>query len=191
MSRIVFLLEEECMKNLLEGLLPRFFPKMKFLCIKHNGKQDLEKSIPRKLRAWNVPNDRFVIIRDNDNGDCRRIKKKLVDLCIDAGREDVLVRIACQELESWYLGDLIALAEAYDVVLPVNHHQEKYRQPDRLGNPSEEVKKLIPAFQKCDGARRMGRHLHESTNKSESFNTLLQGLSRLMAMSQDHLLSSS
>jgi hypothetical protein len=52
MSRVVFLLEEYSAKILLEGLLPRFFPDLSFLCIPHEGKQDLEKSFPRKLRAW-------------------------------------------------------------------------------------------------------------------------------------------
>ena len=55
MNRIVFLLEEYSMKVLLEGLLPRLFPELPFLCIPHQGKQDLEKSIPRKLRAWREP----------------------------------------------------------------------------------------------------------------------------------------
>ena len=28
---------------------------LSFLCVAHEGKQDLEKSIPRKLRAWREP----------------------------------------------------------------------------------------------------------------------------------------
>ncbi len=43
-GRVVFLLEEHSMKVLLEGLLPRLVPKMPFLCIAHEGKQDLRKS---------------------------------------------------------------------------------------------------------------------------------------------------
>ena len=78
MNRVIFLLEEESMKHLLQNLLPRLFPAMQFLCITHHGKQDLEKSIPRKLRAWNQPHDRFVIIRDNDNGDCRHLRDRAV-----------------------------------------------------------------------------------------------------------------
>lgn len=52
MSRLVFLLEEYSMAVLLEDLLPRIYPDLPFLCMSHEGKQDLEKSIPRKLRAW-------------------------------------------------------------------------------------------------------------------------------------------
>lgn len=58
MSRLVFLLEERSMKILLETFLPRFFPDISFLCVAHEGKQDLEKSIPRKLRAWCEPGAR-------------------------------------------------------------------------------------------------------------------------------------
>ncbi len=55
MKRIIFLLEEYSMKVFLDGLLPRFFPELSFLCVPHQGKQDLEKSVPRKLKVWNEP----------------------------------------------------------------------------------------------------------------------------------------
>lgn len=113
MSRLVFLLEERSMKTLLEGLLPRLVPGLSFICVPHEGKQDLQKSIPRKLRAWREPGVRFVIVRDNDGGDCCALKSSLSALCADAGRDDALVRIACQELEAWYLGEPSALAQAF------------------------------------------------------------------------------
>lgn len=67
---IVFLLEEPSMKALLEGMLPRLFPGLNFQCVSHEGKSDLDKSIPRKLRAWREPGVRFIIVRDNDNANC-------------------------------------------------------------------------------------------------------------------------
>ena len=48
MSRIVFLLEERSIAALLDGLLPRFFPGLRLLCVPHEEKHDLEKSIPRE-----------------------------------------------------------------------------------------------------------------------------------------------
>ena len=76
MRRIVFLLEEPSMVELLRGVLPKVFPEwvesQHWIAVPHNGKSDLEASIPRKLRAWNMPEDRFIIMRDNDGGDCRR-----------------------------------------------------------------------------------------------------------------------
>src|SRR5205807_10542595 len=109
MSRVVFLLEEYSMKVLLEGLLPRFVPCLPFLCVPHEGKQDLERSLPRKLRVWREPGVRFVVVHDNDGGDCRALKARLAGLCDATGCQDTLVRIACQELEAWYLGEPRAL----------------------------------------------------------------------------------
>ena len=77
MRRVVFLLEESSMKVLLDGLLPRLFPDLPFLCVPHEGKQDLEKSIPRKLRAWREPGVRFVVVQDNDDSDCLARKQHL------------------------------------------------------------------------------------------------------------------
>ena len=88
------------MQVLLDGLLPRLFPDLPFLCVPHKGKRDLERSIPRKLRAWREPGVRFAVIRDNDGGDCEQLKAKLKQLCNQNGRADTLIRIACQELEA-------------------------------------------------------------------------------------------
>jgi len=61
-GRIVFLLEELSMKELLEGLLPRLFPGLVFQCVPHEGKTDLDRSIATKLRAWREPGVRFIIV---------------------------------------------------------------------------------------------------------------------------------
>jgi hypothetical protein len=114
MSRLVFLVEEYSMKVLIEGLLPRPFPGLSFLCVSHEGKQDLDKSIPRKLRAWREPGVRFCVVRDNDNADCHALKTRLLDLCEQGGRTDTVVRIVCQELEAWYFGTPSALASAFE-----------------------------------------------------------------------------
>lgn len=107
MTHLVFMLEEPSMAELLKVLLPKMLPhQITFQLIPHEGKHDLEKSLPRKLRAWRMPGVRFVVVRDQDGADCVVIKKRLTDLCRQAGREDTLVRIACPHLEAWFLGDL-------------------------------------------------------------------------------------
>jgi len=181
MGRVVFLLEEYSMKVLLERLLPRLFPDLRFLCVPHEGKQDLEKSVPRKLRAWNEPGARFVIIRDNDCGDCRALKDKLASLCREGGRDDVLVRIACQELEAWYIGDPEALAEAYGNE-PLRHlgRKARFRDADTVLQPSVALAKLIPEFQKVSGARRMGGVLNRERNQSASFQATMAGIEALL-----------
>lgn len=179
MSRVVFLLEEYSMKVFLEELLPRLFPSLSFLCIPHEGKQDLEKSIPRKLKAWREPGVRFCVLRDNDGGDCVALKSQLAKLCEKAGREDVLIRIACQELEAWYFGDCHALARAFSQDnLRQIPSRKRYRDPDAIDQPGRALRELVERFQKVSGARLMGRHLsREST--SPSYRALIDGVGRL------------
>ena len=180
MKRIVFLLEESSMGGLLEVLLPRLLPGLSFQCVPHEGKQDLEKSIPRKLKAWREPGVLFCVIRDNDSGDCWALKEKLVALCKSGGRDDTLVRIACQELEAWYLGEPDALAEAFGKEkLRGIGNIALYRDPDTVFKPSAEIRKLVPEFQKVSGARRMAGHLTRDRNMSASFRAFLGGVENL------------
>lgn len=180
MRKIIFLLEEPSMKSFLDGYLPRLMPGLDFLCIKHEGKQDLEKSIPRKLRAFH--RSVFVVVRDNDSANCIVIKTRLQRLCEEGGRSDTMIRIACQELEAWYLGVLAVLADVYArPKLAGLGRKTKYRNPDRLGSPSSELVKLVPEFRKLEGARRMGAAmpLLESANNSPSFRVFVEGVRRM------------
>jgi hypothetical protein len=181
MEKLIFLLEEASMKAFLEGFLPRLLPTLDFLCLHHEGKQDLEKSIPRKLKAWQ--DAIFVVVRDNDNADCLVIKERLRHLCQQNGRTDVLIRIACQELEAWFLGVPEILAEVYyRPKLGLLGRKAKFRNPDLLGSPSLELTKLVPEFKKMEGAHRMGAVMPtaESENRSKSFQVFVQGLHRLV-----------
>ena len=176
------------MKVLLEGLLPRCFPGMDFLCISHEGKNDLEKSIPRKLRAWQEPGVRFVIVRDNDGGNCRQLKEHLVKMCREADRDDTLIRIAVQELEAWYFGEPEALAEAFcrDDLRDIGR-KARYRNPDRIERPSRELARLlVPDFHKISGARKMAAHLDPGRNRSGSFSAFVKGVERIWAEIGDH-----
>lgn len=181
-GRIIFLLEEPSMKTLLVGLLPHVFPgwveHVHFVCIPHEGKSDLDKSIPTKLKAWRVPGDRFVIVRDNDNADCVNLKARLRKLCEASGRPDTLVRLVCQELESWYIGDIRALALAFDPQLDTPALRKRFAEPDTWQKPSKELERLVPEFQKGLGARLMGQHLRENGNLSRSFNVFVNGVKR-------------
>lgn len=185
MKRVVFLLEEYSMKVLLDGLLPRLFPGLSFLCIPHEGKHDLENSIRKKLRAWREPGIIFAVIRDNDGGDCHALKHKLVTLCIDGGRGDTLVRIPCQELEAWYLGEPAALAAAFKNDRLRNLAvSARFHDSDTVVRPSAEIETLVPQFQKVSGARLMAMHLTRTGNHSRSFQVLIEGIDRLSATLQ-------
>lgn len=59
------------------------------------------------------PDSVFLVMRDQDRADCRDVKARLQDLVRATGKQDkTLIRIACHELESFYLGDLEAVEKA-------------------------------------------------------------------------------
>jgi hypothetical protein len=183
-GRIIFLLEEPSMKALLNGLLPRLLPGLRaeqhFLCVPHEGKSDLDRSIPRKLTAWREPAARFVIVRDNDNANCTEIKNHIRNQCNQAGRSDVLIRLVCQELESWYLGDLSALARAYPrAKIDTPALRKRYQSPDGWQKPSAELKRHLPEFQKILCARLIAQQLNLEQSHSHSFRVFVEGVKRL------------
>jgi len=129
---------------MLAGILPRILPDdMQIRYVVFQGKQDLEKKLEAKLRGWMLPSSRFVVLRDQDSGDCKAIKAKLVQICSDSGKDGVLVRIACRELESFFLGDLAAVAKGLGLKgLKTQQGGKKFRNPDALGNPAGELFRL-------------------------------------------------
>ena len=179
--RLIFLLEERSAKVFLDSLLPRLLPSCtEFLTIPHEGKQDLRRSIPRKLRAWQRPEDRFIVVHDQDSCDCLALKAELQLLCLSAGRSDVKIRIACHELEAWYLGDLASLDQAYGSQLQRLKDSRLLRNPDAVVNPSQELLRRIPAFSKIDAARKLGSSINLGSNESCSFRLLLQTVRQLI-----------
>jgi len=185
-GRVVFLLEEQSMHNALQGLLPRIFPGWQeythWVAVPHQGKSDLERSIPRKLKSWRAPGDRFVILRDNDGGDCMALKARLRELARHKPSEYVLIRIVMHHLETWFLGDFDALASGYpEHDLTTLRQRAKFREPERLTNASEEIEKLIPGYRKTAGATRIAPHLNLARNAAPSFGVFVDGLRTLTA----------
>jgi hypothetical protein len=182
MKQVVFLLEEPSMREVLGVILPRILPpEISFLLIAHEGKQDLERSIPRKLRAWQNPEACFVIMRDQDSADCQLLKQHLHQLCEASGQTKYLVRIVCRELESWFLGDLKAVSLAFkSPKLAKLQEKEKFRNPDRLASAAIELQKLVRDYQKLGGARSIAPHLDLAVNRSRSFQVFLSGLQRII-----------
>jgi len=177
-EHVVFLLEEPSAQDFLQGVLPGLLPTgvtAHFLVFE--GKQDLEKQLLKRLKGWLRPNTRFIIMRDQDSGDCRVIKQRLQALCAAAGRPDAVVRIACRELEAFFVGDWQAIAQAFKKPALASHDgSAKYRDPDRLGSPSHELRRVLPAYQKREGARKIAPHLVPERNRSRSFQVLFGSL---------------
>lgn len=179
---LIFMLEEPSMRYFIDGFIHRVIPEgVHVQYLVHEGKQDLEKSIPRKLRGWRVPDSYFVIVRDKDGEEPLKLKQRLRNMCAENERPDALIRIAVHHLESWVLGDFRAVALAFDkpnlVSMSVN---KKYRNPDVLANASEEMSRIIPGYQKVSGAREVSKFIDPDNNNSPSFNTFLKGVKDLV-----------
>lgn len=170
---------EEMLKAFLPKLLGEEIPRR---YIVFEGKQDLEKRLIKILRGYKAPDARFIVLRDKDSGDCRKAKIKLKQLCAAAGKADAIVRIACHELESWYLGDLAAVERAFPHRKVARHQvKSKFKTPDRLANAGQELSRLIPEYQNISGSRAIGPHLSVEGNRSQSFNVFvnsMRGLAR-------------
>ena len=178
---LVFLLEEQSMKVLIDNIIGAIVPQgVQVITVPHEGKSDLEKSIPVKLRAWRTPDTKFVIVHDQDSNDCMTLKSHLLDLCMGR-KEDVLVRISCHELESWYFGDLAAVEKAYDIDLSSIKGKAKYRHPDQIVSPKHELRKIIPQHQQIEGASRIAKFMDVDGNSSRSFQVFVEGVRRLTA----------
>lgn len=184
MKELVFLLEEPSAKAMLESLLPRMLSDdIRVRCIPFEGKQDLEKQLTHKIRAYQNPEARFIVLRDLDSHpDCRAVKNKLVDLCAKSGKADqCLVRIACKELETFYLADLQAVEQALQMTGLAQRQQKKnFRTPDTLGSPGLELRKLTcKRYEKVASSREIGKHLNLENKRSSSFRNLIDAIRRM------------
>jgi hypothetical protein len=181
MKELVFFLEEESARALLEQIFPHLIPSGSQVhprFIVFEGKQDLEKQLPNKLRGYLNPRARFIVMRDQDQADCRKIKRSLAALCARAGRPQAAVRIACRELEAFYLGDLLAVEKGLDISgLAGKQNKARFRDPDRLVRPSDELLKLTGnRYQKVAGSRAIAPHLNLHAPRSRSFDHLIRAI---------------
>lgn len=183
MNEIVFFLEELSAQALLESVLPRILthaPSCRFIVFE--GKQDLENNLARKMRGYRVPDALFVVLRDQDASDCHAVKNALRSKCAEGLHPGALVRIACRELESWYLADLIAVERGLGVSGLASRQQERrFRNPDSVPSPAKELSQIAPPYQKVGGSRAIGPHLDISNIRSRSFQHFVEGIRRLAA----------
>ena len=183
------LTEEHSMETFLQVLLPKILPEDYVVGINcfirpHEGKSDLQSSVPKKMRAYpryGYPVKVF-IIHDQDSNNCILLKRELQELCkISTYSTPVLIRIACRELENWYLGDMAAIEMVYPETKASRlENKAKYRNPDNLQGHSE-MEFLSKKFSKSHAAREIPKYMNLENNKSISFNHFLTGLKKLIA----------
>lgn len=192
MARIEILVEEPSMKEFLNIFLPRVLDdywvlNQNIFIRSFQGKSDLQKNIPSKIKAyshWHEPIG-VVILQDQDSNDCIELKKRLIELCQNNGDCPTLVRIVCRELESWYLGDFEAIGKSYPGFKFEKHiNKSKFRDPDTC-NAYHDLKKILPEFQKVDGAKRIAPNINITNNRSNSFHQTIRGMHKLLSEIRD------
>lgn len=181
LEHVVFFVEGPSEQDFLKAFVPALLPERLMVHYQvFQGKQDMEKRLALRMRGWLQANTCFVVLRDQDSGDCVAIKNGLKSICKSAGHPNAVVRIACRELESFFVGDWAGVAAAFEMpALTKLSVKAMYRQPDALGSPSGELKKHIHNYQKRDGARRMGTNIDPARNKSQSFQMLLRTIQQI------------
>lgn len=202
MDRLEIMVEERSIAEVLQVILPKVLPSGWALgenCFvrPHEGKQDLQQSIPRKIRVASKKDitTGFIILQDQDNNDCRELKAQLINLCQDAQKGNTYVpykvRIVCHELESWYLGDMDAIEKVFPRFHAVNYkNKKKFRQPDDCQNPKQELKKIVGDYSQIATAREIAKYMNIDDNSSKSFHCFISCVGQMVCCSQRGYLSS-
>ncbi|MBU1238709.1 DUF4276 family protein [Myxococcota bacterium] len=118
----------------------------------------------------------------DSKADCHIIKDSLSEKCRSSLKQNYLVRIACFELETFYLGDLAAVEKGMEIKgLSKKQKNAKCRNPDDPANASEEMKRLTEfKYQNISGSRDIGPHMSLSDNRSLRFQALTTGTKKLI-----------
>ncbi len=113
MPDLVFIVEEPSKEAFLTALLPRFnIPDtLNVYYQSGTGYSEFGGLVRQVLRSWRTPGTRFVILCDQDQNDCVAKKQELLAAVPEHVRRCVAVRIVCDELESWYVGERAALEQ--------------------------------------------------------------------------------
>ena len=179
MTLIIFT-EEPSMKATLTCLIPKLGLDARTVrVIGFDGVGDMENELPRQLRALRASAETILILRDNDNGICAARKSKLMQMAVAAGvAPRTKVRIVCQMLEAWFIGDIGALVASRHFRKPVPRRLERC-DPDEQPNPKKELSKLRDGYREITAANAIARHLNPEVNRSASFRNTIRAIRTL------------
>lgn len=179
MKELVVLTEEPSMVPVVKAIIGKASPPISVKIIPHQGARDLESSLVRKLRAWRNPGARFLVLRDNDGADCVERKRRLAELVAKSGcAAPCKVRIVCQELEAWFVGDPEALVEA-GLVDCIPSAASFRGDPDALADPVAVLKKVCGPYAKISNASLIAPYLDLDRNRSASFRETVAAIREL------------
>lgn len=202
--RVEFLLEEQSAEAALKQLVPKLLPA-EVDCEYHSfqGKPDLLTKLPERLRGYSkrsIPDLRIVVLIDRDNDNCRALKRKVEGIIhnshivpvhsqSNAGSMKILTRIAIEEIEAWFLGDMMAIRKAYPRVPDHLEKRKGLRSPDEIkGGTWEYLERILQkhgyyrgGLEKIRAASEIAIYMEPSRNRSRSFQAFCQGLNKLIA----------
>lgn len=197
--------EELSAEAALQALLPRILPEeTEFTITVFQGKTDLLKNLAARLAGlatW-IPADwRIIVLVDRDDDDCSALKQRLNQMAAEvglrlrgAGQEgqqlQILNRIAIEELEAWFFGDIPALRVVYPKLSEHLARRDRYRDSDAItGGTWEALERELQrvgyhkgGLPKITLARDVAPHLEPIRNRSDSFQAFYQGVRELVGL---------
>jgi len=196
---IEFLVEEPSAEATLSNLVPKILGQdFSFKVHSYQGKPDLLNKLLPRLRGYKtwMPEDwRIVVLTDADEEDCRALKNNLEGIAQRAGLFtksnrtigsyfQVLNRLAIEELEAWFFGDVEAVHSSYPRISLNLGKKAKYRNPDTIRGGTwealeREFKKVgyfSSGIPKILVAREVSVYMEPERNRSRSFQIFRQGL---------------
>ena len=200
---IEFLVEEPSAAEALMNVVPGIIGGTHSFDIHyHQGKRDLLRKLPARLRGYHrwIPDDwRIVVLVDEDRKDCHAIKNNLEETAAAAGfhtkttpdacgRFQVLNRLAIEELEAWFFGDVEALRWQFPKIPTTLDKKAKYRNPDSIAGGTREALEAVlqragyykAGVPKIEAARLISIRMHPFRNRSRSFQNFMSGLQALV-----------
>lgn len=209
MPVLEILVEEPSCEIAVRNLLPKILPKGSQYNLRYfQGKDDFLKKLPSRLEGYRQRSDiqdlRIVTLVDEDRKNCIELKKQLEKVCsakgfvtrsrIGAGNfYQVANRIAVEELEAWFFGDIEAMKSAYPNLkrkFPNLERRKEFRSPDTIeGGTWETLEKLLQkagyysgGLQKLDAARKISENMQPDRNISPSFKLFRNTLREIVAI---------
>lgn len=188
MKHIHIFVEEPSIKKVLDNIVPKVLPENTFFSVyPHQGKQDLERALNTTLPSISkIPGARIIISRDQDSSDCIELKNILKNIINGRVSCQYKIRIVCKELESWFLGDLMALERAFPRFKAESiAGKAEIRDVDSIVNPSTYILKVIPEYSKTEylpkveNAERISQFMVLDGNQSKSYNQMIEAVKYL------------
>ncbi|MCE7948380.1 MAG: DUF4276 family protein [Chloroflexi bacterium CFX4] len=202
MLRLELLLEDESTETALRILVPKIVGGERARAVRYRsfrGKYTLLKELPILLKGYTKrirqgEKLRVLVLVDRDVEDCETLKQKLETIALQAGLItrsmatadkpfQILNRIAVEELEAWFFGDIEALCAAYPKVR--SHLSDLARRdPDSIPRgTAEALERLLKkagyyknGMPKIEVAQRIANHMQLDRNRSRSFQVFREGL---------------